>query len=154
MGSLCLSLTSPAILEHLKLNISFRGEIYNFDSDIFYDDLRDADVWTHLDSITTHPTGSRLQRVDINIDYCDLSVQNFDEGEPVDGDYDESEPYENDVLEAVLDGLPLLRLKDILFVEVDSIHSCASYKSGTTWRGTDSPDFRRLNLLPVTCYSA
>ena len=101
MGSLCTSLTSPATLEHLEFNIRFRGNILNFDSNTFYENLRDADVWSHLDSITTHPTGSRLQRVDININYrfhCD-------------------EPDEDEVLKAVLDGLPLLRTQGILFVQ-------------------------------------
>jgi hypothetical protein len=66
MESLCISLTSPATLEHLKLNIRFRGSnIYNSDPNAFYENLRHADVWRHLDSITTLPTGSRLRRVDI-----------------------------------------------------------------------------------------
>ena len=69
MGSLCISLTSPATLEHLEFNIWFRGFSDNFDNYTFYQNLRNADVWSHLDSITSHPTGSRLQQVDINIDY-------------------------------------------------------------------------------------
>ena len=31
--------------------------------------LRQIDVWSYLDSITTHPAGSQLLRVDINISY-------------------------------------------------------------------------------------
>ena len=119
MGSLYISLTSRATLEHLKFNISFNGTTDDFDDDddysSFYNDLCDADVWNHLDSITTHPGGSRLQRVDINIDYW------FGQ------DNDEVEPDENEVLEAVLDGLPLLRKKDILFIEVASGDCCVKY---------------------------
>ena len=69
MGSLCMSLTSPATLEQLKLSISFYRNTDNVDYYTFYENLyenlRDADVWSHLDSIITHPTGSRLQRVDL-----------------------------------------------------------------------------------------
>ena len=100
MGSLCISLTSPATLEHLEFNISFRSFSNDFDRNIFYETLRDA--WSHLDSITTHPTGSRLQRVDINIFRYDV------DGEEPDGD---------EVLKAVFDGLPSLRTKGILFVK-------------------------------------
>jgi hypothetical protein len=71
MGSLCISLTSPATLEHLEFNIRFCGSGDDFDLKFYYD-LCHADFWSHLDSIASHPTGSRLQRVDINIDcsYC------------------------------------------------------------------------------------
>ena len=69
-----------------------------------FDDLRDADVWSHLDSIITHPAGSRLQRVDINIKYS----FRYDNDE---------EPDSTEILEPVLDALPLLREKGILFVE-------------------------------------
>ena len=64
MGSFRISLTSPATLEHLKFNVQLRG--FNFDRR-FHEDLRDSDVWRHLNSISTHPNGSRLRRVDINI---------------------------------------------------------------------------------------
>jgi hypothetical protein len=101
--SLCISLTSPATLEHLKFYIEFCGDEKENFYDKFYDSLRYAKVWTHLDSITTLPTGSRLQRVDFNI------VLLHD-------DYF-CEPVEDEVLEAVLDNLPLLRTKGILFVE-------------------------------------
>src|SRR6202789_3940732 len=67
--SLLLSLTSLATLEHIKFNIVYDGYNNNLDHDWFCDTLPDADIWSHLDSIITHPTGSRLQRVDINIEY-------------------------------------------------------------------------------------
>ena len=112
-GSLCMSLTSPATLEHLLFNIW----LYDDDDHIvvhkdeIYHDLRCAKAWSYLDSITTLPTGSQLQRVDINIHLdCDF-YENFHhdiEEDPI--------PYE--VKKAVLDGLPLLRAKDILCVNV------------------------------------
>ena len=107
MGSLCISLTSPATLEHLKIYAKFRGHERASVSDYngFYENLRDAEVWSHLDSITTIPTGSRLQRVDINIDYRFRFDNNY------------AEPNKGKVLETVLDNLPLLRTKGILFVE-------------------------------------
>jgi hypothetical protein len=52
----------------------------------------------------THPNGSRLQRVVININYSIRSESNYDNDK-------------DDVLKAVLDGLPLLRTKGILFVK-------------------------------------
>ena len=105
IGSLCTSLTSPATLEHLELNLWLRGEIFNSDFGSFYDNLRDADVWSHLDSITTRPTGSQLQRVDINIDYSFY-------------DDEEEEPNKDEIEKAVLYSLPLLRTNRILFVKV------------------------------------
>jgi hypothetical protein len=106
MGSLRISLTSPATLEHLNFNIRFE----RVDYDKFYEVLRyaDASVWSRLDSIATDPSGSRLQRVDINIKYC--------------FDYEDNseERSEDEVLKVVLDRLPLLRTKGILFVEVAS----------------------------------
>jgi len=103
VGSLCITLTSPATLEHLKFNIRFRGrETFNH----FYDNLRYAEVWGHLDSITTHPTSSQLQRVDISINY--LFHREHNNG---------AEPDKDEVLKAILDGLPLLYKKGILFVE-------------------------------------
>jgi hypothetical protein len=107
MRSLRISLTSPATLEHLKFKIWFRGYNNNFNHDRFYEDLRDADVWSHLDSIITHPIGSRLRRVDIDINY----TFRYDD--------DVVEPDNDEILEAVLDGLPLLREKGILFVEAN-----------------------------------
>ena len=100
--SLRLSLTSPATLEHLMIDIVLKHIDKYFHLDWSYDDLRDADVWSHLDSIITHPTGSRLQRVDISIEYP--SAYTYGEMGPDDS-------------ETVLDALPLLREKGILFVE-------------------------------------
>ena len=74
-----------------------------------YDNLRDTDLWRHLDTIATHPTYSKLQRVDINIRYA------YDVDEP-DVDSDK-------VKEAVLDGLPLLRMKGILFVKAVGVQA-------------------------------
>ena len=108
MASLCISLTSPAILEHLEFNISFSRLDYGFvihEEGLFFENLRVADAWCHLDSITSHPTGSRLQRVDININYSFRYDDNV------------GEPDENEVLNAVLDSLPLLHTKGILFVK-------------------------------------
>ena len=118
MGSLCISLTSPATLERLEFNITFRDSIPYFPS--FYEDLREAGVWSHLDSITTLPTGSRLQRVDINIHYNYLLINNAEV------------PDDHEVLKAVLDALPSLRMKDILFIKVDTLCSSARYVSGNT----------------------
>jgi len=102
MGSLCISLTSPATLEYLEFNI--REDDDGFD--LFYENLRDADdVWSQLDTIATHPNGSRLQRVVFNINYSIRSKSYYDNDK-------------DDVLKAVLDGLPLLRTKGILFVKV------------------------------------
>ena len=99
MDSLCISLTSPATLEHLQFNINI------FCDGEGNDGLRDAEVWSHLDSIATHPTGSQLQRVDININYCLRKVN------------DAMELDKDEVEKAVLDSLPSLRAKGILFVE-------------------------------------
>jgi hypothetical protein len=108
MGSLCISLTSPATLQHLNFIIRFRGSDNDFDNYAVYEDLRGAEVWSRLDSITSHPTGSRLQRVDINIDYTFRYDDNYNEPDP------------DTVLEVVLDSLPLLRAKGILFVKANS----------------------------------
>jgi hypothetical protein len=95
MRSLCISLTSsPATLEHLKFHIYYHSD---YDSEFYT--LCDANIWSHLDSIATHPTCSRLQRVDIQVEIAD-------------------ELDENEVLEALLELLPLLRAKGILFVKV------------------------------------
>jgi len=100
MDSLCISLISPATLEQLEVNIMH----YEYDDYLFYKVLRDAEAWSHLDSFTTHPSSSRLQRVNINVDYS----------------YEDPYDYvsEDEVLEAVYDGLPLLCTKGILFVKV------------------------------------
>jgi len=101
MRSLSISLTTPATLEHLKFNFTFECSDQDFDRYAFYDDLRGADVWSHLNSIVTHPTGSRLQRVDIEIRYSKYGA----------------EPDNDEILKAVFDSLPLLCEKGILFVE-------------------------------------
>jgi len=104
VGSLSISLTSP---EHLKFNIGF-DMLSPFDHHTFYVTLRDA--WSPLDSITTHPTSSR---VDINISYR------------FDNRHDEQdnvviEPDKNEISKAVIEGLPSLSRKGILFVKVVS----------------------------------
>jgi hypothetical protein len=110
IDSLCINPTSPATLEHLKLNIRFHCN--PFDLDTFYNALRDG-VCIPLNSLTTHPTGSRLQRVDISIEhsYC----EDDDMTELYDGDLPEL--YDEDIVSMVHDGLPLLHTKGILFVE-------------------------------------
>ena len=108
MGSLRISLTSPTTLEHLKFKILFRGFQSTFNFNTFYENLRHADVWRHLDSITTHPTGSRLRRVDISINYSFRII-------------DLEEPDEDEVQKAVIDGLPLLHTKGIFFVKAASV---------------------------------
>ena len=110
MGSLCMSLTSPATLEHLEFGIHFTDKYTHltahFDSYRFIENLRDADAWSHLDSIATHPAGSRLQRVDIIINYTFCYVDHGDE------------PDKDGIQKAVLDGLPSLLTKGIaVFVE-------------------------------------
>ena len=102
--SLRVSLT-PATLEHLKFKIVLTARRNHFNHDEFFYDLRNADVWSHLDSIITHPTGSQLQRVDINIKYA----FRYDD--------DIMEPDNTEVSKPVLDALPLLREKGILFVK-------------------------------------
>ena len=97
--SLSISLKSSATLEHLMFNINFKGIVFNYDS--FYDNLRDAVLWRHLDSIATHPTDATLQRVDINIRFAFVVTD---------------EPDVDKVKKAVIDSLPLLRMKGILFV--------------------------------------
>ena len=104
MGSLYASLISPATLEHLELNIKFFDSIEDFDLNTLSVNLRGADALNHLDSITTHPAGSQLQRVDINFNFTFFYE---DEG---------AEPDEYKALKALLDGLPVLCTKGILFV--------------------------------------
>ena len=103
--SIRASLTSPVTLEYLKFDLVFESDDNQFDHCSFYNDLRCADFWSHLDSIVTHPTGSRLQKVDIYIAY----------GFRFDDDVREPENFE--VEKPVLDALPLLREKGILFVK-------------------------------------
>ena len=103
IGSLSISLTSP---EHLKFDIQFRGyQADDFSPSSFYERLRNA--WSQLDSIATHPTTSRLRRVDINVT-CDFRYTTNDDGLLVD---------RNEISKAVLDGLPLLCRKAVLFVK-------------------------------------
>jgi hypothetical protein len=106
MGSLYISLISPATLERLEFNIRFFDSFEKFDFNTLYEDLRDADAWNHLDSITTLPAGSQLQRVDINFNF-DLIYEDDSEG---------AEPDEDKAFKAFLDGLTLLCTKGILFV--------------------------------------
>jgi hypothetical protein len=122
MRSLCVSLTSPATLERLELEISF---IYPDDYDAFLENLRDADIWSQLDSIIAHPTGSRLQRVDIYI-----------QGTVYEEDHDLHERYRefdgnelDEVVRAVNDSLPLLSEKGILFVDFAKPKFLAEYLS-------------------------
>ena len=61
MGSHCMSLTSPAALEHLQFDILFCGHINDFSSHRFIENLCDSDAWSHLDSIATLPAGSLLK---------------------------------------------------------------------------------------------
>ena len=98
MVSLCSSPTSPATLELLELNIQLLYGSTDFNFSSLCHQLRVTDAWSHLASITTHPAGLRLQRVGIN--------NIFDDGAEADMD---------EVLKAVLDRLPLLHMKSILF---------------------------------------
>jgi len=109
MHSLRVSLTSHPTLEHLKFKIAFKSHAYPFDNYGFYEELRDADVWDHLDSIITGPVGSRLQRVDINILYA---IRYGNDIEP------HGETADIILGRAIVAGLPLLAKKGILFVEV------------------------------------
>jgi hypothetical protein len=103
MCSLRISLTSPTSLEHIKVNLIFDCDGYLYYDDELLNDLCDADVWRPLDSIITHPTGSRLQRVDINIVFRYEYAMELDEA---------------GIKQPVLDALPLLCEQGILFVEV------------------------------------
>ena len=105
--SLCISLTSPGTLEHLQFNIYFHDAANNVD-DPFYEKL--CDIWSQLDSITAYTIGSQLRRVDININYS--LPYNDDSDREAEEDFDEDE-----LLKAVLDGLPSLRTEGILFVK-------------------------------------
>lgn len=118
MDSLSISLTTPSTLEHLELNIRFQNNCLN----PFYENLQEA--WSHLDSFTTHSAGSRLKRVDVNIEYSFRCLESYDD----DGELDEFD--EDELLKSVLDGLPLLRSKGILSVKADLVDS--------EWHGLDS----------------
>ena len=108
MGSVCISLTSPAALEHLELNIQLRGDITYFEQ--FYEKLRGTDAWSHLDSLTTNPASSQLQRVGININ------NSFRSG------VDVEKPHDDEILKTILDSLPLLRAKGILYPSIRQSH--------------------------------
>ena len=123
MCSLRVGLTSPATLEHLKFNSSADAFDDPLNAQLF-EELCSDDVWGHVDSIITHPTGSRLQRVDIHIHckfHCDSdSLRDNCDGDS-DGSWDDgygSRANNDDIAEAILECLPLLREKGILFVEV------------------------------------
>ena len=100
------SLASPATLVRLEFHIRILGIILRLETlnDAFYELLRDLNAWNYLESITTDPAGSRLRRVGIHLYYGFY--------EEVTGDL----AYRDKVLKALLDGLPLLRRKGILFV--------------------------------------
>jgi hypothetical protein len=68
------------------------------------DDIRDADFWSDLDTFVTHPTGSRLQRVDIEVSHYSQPDPTFYWPDP------------KKLVESVHDWLPLLRERGILFV--------------------------------------
>ena len=113
MDSLCITLTSPGIVEQLEFNILFHGsEYHSFDERL----LRDA--WSHLDTITTYSTSSQLQRVNINIKYYYYyGEDDFHYYGDDDDDIDHDEEFNGNIIEkTVLDGLPLLRSEGILFV--------------------------------------
>ena len=122
MDSICISLTYPATLEHLELNIRFHDYIIDVENPLS-ENFRGA--WSHLDlimdPITSHSTGSRLQRVDININYSFRLDAIDDDGEFVVFD-------EDGLLESVFDGLPLLRKKGILFVKA-ALVECPDFMS-------------------------
>jgi hypothetical protein len=106
--ALFISLTSPATLELLRFKIRFRRRLLSFEH-TFYENPRRADVWKHLDSITSHPTGSRLRRVDISIEYT-LHFHDYE---------DRFDNLKDELEKSVLDcsSLPSLCSKGILFVE-------------------------------------
>ena len=104
LRSLQISLTSPPTLEHLKCDITLCDDPMVLDD--FHQELRDADIWKHLDSITTCQSGSKLQRVDIGIAYP------FCEGDGM----PDPDMTADQLGSLVSDGLPLLEEKGILFV--------------------------------------
>ena len=120
MGSLSVSLTSP---EHLEFNIRFYG-CSPFNCNTFYENLPIA--WSHLDTIATHPTSSQLRRVDINISCIIYEGQN-----------DGVKPDKNKISKAVLDGLPLLCTKGILFVKTSGLENRALDPDSWEWSAVD-----------------
>ena len=99
MLSLSISLAHPSVLQHLAFNIRFHDP----DPDLFYHKLNN--IWSPLNDITFYPTTSWLQRVEVNISYLFRY------------DNDEEEPVMDEVSKAVLEGLPILNTRGILFVE-------------------------------------
>jgi hypothetical protein len=102
MRSLRISLTAPLTLEHLRFIITFERD-GQFGHTLL-DDIRDADFWSDLDTFVTHPTGSRLQRVDIEVSHYSQPDPTFYWPDP------------KKLVESVHDWLPLLRERGILFV--------------------------------------
>jgi hypothetical protein len=116
MGSLCISLTSLA-----TWSSTLGGRDYvRYNSYRFIANLCDADVWTRLDSITTHPAGSRLQGVVINIDYT-LRYDDYRQFEPVET--------RGEVVRSVLDSLLVY-----LYFSRKALCSSKSYTSKTRTR--------------------
>ena len=103
--SLRVSSSSPATLEHLKFNITVHVNEDMLDNDAYYDDLYYDVVWSYLDSIATHPAGSRLQRVDVDVNF---HYDNTDD--------DDVEATESD-FEPILEELPSLQERGILFTQ-------------------------------------
>lgn len=99
--SLSISLQS-SIIEHLEINIQFHCLD---DDDTFYDNL--LNIWRPLDFIIAFSPGSQLHRVDIIIN-CTFRYEYDD---------DEDEPDRDEIVRTVLDGLPMLNMKGILFVD-------------------------------------
>jgi hypothetical protein len=101
MHSLRISLTAPPTLERLTFCLVFEPWGKNFPP-TFSHDMRNANFWNDLDSFVTHPTASRLQRVDIDISYSRVDPLYW--------------PDHDKVVESILGSLPLLRERGILFV--------------------------------------
>lgn len=103
MLSLSVSLSPPAVLasalQHLEITIRFYDPDFNF----FIDNLRN--IWSPLDFTTTLPTTSLLEEVDISIDF----FFRYD-------DEIEFTMTQDEISQAVYDGLPLLQTRHILFV--------------------------------------
>ena len=99
MLSLSISLSAPSVLQHLEFHIRFFDPDFNF----FLDNVRN--IWSPFDFVTTLPTTSFLQEVNINIEF----LFHYD---------DEVEPAwtHTEISQAVYDGLPLLQTRHILYV--------------------------------------
>jgi len=99
--SLSISL-QPSIVEHLEINLRFHCLD---DDDIFYDNL--LNIWRPLDFIIAFSPTLQLHRIDIIIN-CTFRYEYDD---------DEDEPDRDEIVRTVLDGLPMLNMKGILFVD-------------------------------------